>query len=54
MHIYGSRKKVLRTYFQESNRDADIENRLMDTLVEGGDEMNWESNNEAYTLPHVK
>ena len=47
-------KRFWWTYLQGSNRDTDIDNRLMDMPVEGEDEMNWESNNEAYTLPHVK
>ena len=43
------------TCFQGRNRDAYIENRLMDTPSgkgEGG--MTWENNMEKYTLPYVK
>ena len=37
-----SRKMVLWAYLQGSNRDADIENRLTDTVREGEGGMNWE------------
>ena len=35
---------------QCSNGNADIVNRLGDTVWEGEDGMNWESSTEAYTL----
>ena len=43
------------TYSESSNRDTDIENRLVAKggEEEGEDEMNGESGVEAYTLPHV-
>ena len=37
-----------------SNGDADIENRLKDTVREGEGGMNRKSNIETYTLPHVR
>ena len=40
--------------FQDINGDADIENKLVDTLRKGEDGMNKESSNETYTLPYVK
>ena len=40
------------TYWQGRNRDADMENRLMDTAVEGEGGTSWESSTEIYTL-HV-
>ena len=52
-----SRKMVLMNLnLQDSNTDADIENRLLDTGCgeEGEGEMSGESNMEAYTLPYVK
>ena len=44
------------TYLQDSNGDADIENRFMDTGTgkEGEGDMNGESSMEAYTLQYVK
>ena len=42
------------THLQGSSRDADIENRLVDTVGEGEGGMNWESSEETYTLPYVK
>ena len=43
-----------RFYLQGRNRDADIENPLVDTAGKGEDGTNWESNIEAYILPYVK
>ena len=42
------------TYLQGSNRDADIENRFVDTVREGEGCTNWKINIETYTSPHVK
>ena len=42
------------TYLQGRNRDADIENRLVNTMGEGEGGMNRESNTEACTLSCVK
>ena len=44
------------TYFQGSNADADIENKLMDKWAreEGEGETNGESSMETYILPYVK
>ena len=41
---------------QDSSRDTDLENRLMDKgrVEEGDSEMNGERSMEAYTLPFVK
>ena len=41
------------TYLQGSNRDSDIENRLVNTAGEGEGGANWESSIETYTLPCV-
>ena len=38
----------------ELNRDADIENRLVETAREGEGGMNGESSIETYALPYVK
>ena len=40
MHIMESRKMVLMSILQGSNGDADIENRLVDTIGEGEGGMN--------------
>ena len=42
------------TYLQGNNGDADIDNRLVDTVGEEERETNWESSTETYTLPYVK
>ena len=58
MHIYVYIWNLERwyrwSYLQNSNRDTDIEKRLLDTVgeVEGG--MIWESSIETYTLTYVK
>ena len=39
---------------QGRNRDADIENTLVETVGEGEIRMNSESVTETYTLPYVK
>ena len=41
-------------YLQGSNGEADIQNRLVNTVVEGEGGMNWESSMETYKLPYVK
>ena len=43
-----SRKTVLITYLQGSNKDADIENRPVDTAGGGEGGMSWESSVETY------
>ena len=40
-------------YLQVSSRDADIENRLVDTVGEGEAGRNQERKFETYTLPHI-
>ena len=42
------------TYLQGRNRDTDIENRPVGTVVEGKGRINWENNIETYMLPYVK
>ena len=42
------------TYSQCRNRDADIENGLVNTVGKGEGRTNWESNIDIYTLPCVK
>ena len=39
---------------QGSNGNADMEKRLVDTVKEGEDGMNWERSTETYALLHVK
>ena len=39
---------------QGKNRDADIENRLLDLTWEGKGGVNQESSTDRYTLPYVK
>ena len=49
-----SRKMVLVNYLQSRKKDADIENRFIDTVGEGEGGTNSEIGTEAYTLPYVK
>ena len=51
-----SRKMVLMSLFEDGNRDADIENRLVDTVGEGEFRTNLERVIEIYinTLAYVK
>ena len=49
-----SRKVVLMNHFPGRNGDGDIKEGLVDTEEEGEGGMNWESNNDIYTLPCVK
>ena len=44
----------LETYLQGNNRDADIENRFVDTEEEAEGGRNLESSTETYTLPYGK
>ena len=39
---------------QDSKRDTDIKDRLLDSVGEGEDGMNWEDNIETCILPYVK
>ena len=39
---------------QDSKRDTDIKNRLLDSVGEGGSGMIWENSIETCTLPYVK
>ena len=39
---------------QDSKRDTDIKNRLLDSVAEGKGEMIWESSIEICILPYVK
>ena len=50
----GSRKMVLWTYLQGRNRDADVENKLMDIAGEGEGGMNWQSSIEIHTFTLCK
>jgi len=55
-YICNLERWYLLTYFQGSNGDTDIQNRLMDIgwREEGDLGMNGETNRIAYTLPYVK
>ena len=53
-YIWNIEKWYWWIYLQGSNRDANIENRLVDTVAEGEGWMNWEHSIETYTLPYVK
>ena len=39
---------------QDSQRDTDVKNRLLDSVGEGESGMIWENSIEIYILPYVK
>ena len=39
---------------QDSKRDTDVKNRLLDYVEEGDGEMIWKNSTETCTLPYVK
>jgi len=39
---------------QDSKRDTDVKNRLLDSVGEGKGGMIWENRNEICILPYVK
>ena len=39
---------------QDSKRDTDVKNRLLDSVAEGEVEMIWENSIETCILPYVK
>ena len=39
---------------QDSKRDTDVKNTLLDSVGEGEGEMIWENSIETYVLPYVK
>ena len=38
---------------QDSKRDKDVKNRLLDSVGEGKGGMIWESSSETYLLPYI-
>ena len=53
--IWNLEKWYWWTYLQGRNRDTDVESRLVDMLIGGGESgTNWESSIDKYTLPWVK
>ena len=53
-YIWNLEKWYWWTYLQGRNGDADIRNRLLDTVGEGESERNGESRKDIYKLPCVK
>ena len=52
--VLFSRKKKKKIYLHGRNKDTDIENRLLRTVLEGEGGTNWESGNDICALPCVK
>ena len=48
------RKMVSMTLMQDSKRDTDVKNRLLDSVGEGKGGMIWENSIETCVLPYVK
>ena len=48
------RKVVTVTYMQESKRDTDVQNSLLDSMGEGEGGMIWENGIETCVLSYVK
>ena len=53
-YIWNLEKWYWWIYLQVRNRDADIENRLVDTTGEGEGRINWEGSIEMYASLYVK
>ena len=53
-YIWNLEKWYQWTYLPGRNRDADVENGLVDSVGKGECGMNWESSIESYTSPCVK
>ena len=53
-YIWNLEKWYWWAYLQGSNGEADIQNRLVNTVVEGEGGMNWESSMETYKSQYVK
>ena len=51
-HIYG--KMIMTILYSNLKRDADVKNRLLDSVREGEDKMIWEKNVETCILPYIK
>ena len=54
MRIYGIEKDGNDDYMQDSKRDTDIKNRLLDSVGEGEGGVIWENSIETCILPYVK
>ena len=48
------RKMVTMIYLQDSKRDTDVRNSLLDSVGEGEGGMIWENSIETWILPYVK
>ena len=48
-----SRNMVWGAYFHDNQGNANIENRLVDTMEEEESKANWESGKKTYILPYV-
>ena len=53
-YMWNLEKWYRRTYFQDRNRDTDVETRHVDIVGKGESRMNWEVRIDTYTLPGVK
>ena len=53
-YMWNLEKRYWWTYFHRRNREANVENGLVDTLEKGEGGTKWESSIEIYTLPYVK
>ena len=54
MCVWNLEKRYRWIYLQDSSRDTDIENRLVDTVGEGEGGMDWENSTETFILSYVK
>ena len=53
-YMWNLEKRYWWTYFHRRNREANVENGLVNTLEKGEGGTKWESSIEIYTLPYVK
>ena len=53
VYIWNLERWYWWTYLQDNSGDADLENRSVDTVVEGEGGTNWKTNTETFTWPYV-
>ena len=53
-HIWNLERWYQWPYMQDSKRDTDVKNRLLDSVGEGEGGMIWENSTETCILPYVK
>ena len=53
-YIWNLERQQWWPYMQDSKRDTDVKNRLLDSVGEGDGGMIWENSTETFILSYVK